>query len=167
MGRSPGQPIREVKCLTEVKPWLIKEPTAPVDILGHAAKNAEAIVWCWRRTLIIGWFSNNFFKQIQLTCARLIPALLLLISMARPNSSLGFSPSELGLPVCYSSELDRLYRYFWNEAWLEFAVHLYEHLVYLCSISFKGRNSVPLNPAEGYSIEILKQSIAEFEWPQG
>ncbi|KIO14140.1 hypothetical protein M404DRAFT_992391 [Pisolithus tinctorius Marx 270] len=113
MGRSPGQPIREVKCLTEVKPWLIKEPTAPVDILRHVAKHAEVIVWHWCRTLIIGWFSNNFYKQIQLTCARLILALLL--STARPNSSLGFSPSGLGVPECYSSELNRLYCYFWND----------------------------------------------------
>lgn len=69
---------------------------------------------------------------------------------------------------------------------LEFADHLHEHFLYPSSINSKGRYNVPLNPAEGYrfdahlsfarsplnlrnlySIEMHKQSIAEYEWPNG
>jgi len=69
---------------------------------------------------------------------------------------------------------------------LEFVDHLHEHFLYPCSINSKGRYNVPLNPAEGYrgdiffatplgltcaspsySIEMRKQSIAEYEWPNG
>ena len=67
---------------------------------------------------------------------------------------------------------------------LEFVDHLHEHFLYPCSINSKGRYNVPSNPAEGYrseivffaaslgltyscSIEMHKQSIAEYEWPNG
>ena len=70
---------------------------------------------------------------------------------------------------------------------LEFVDHLHEHFLYPCSINSKGRYNVPSNPVEGYrcdivfsvtsldlmyalrfySIEMHKQSIAEFGWPNG
>lgn len=69
---------------------------------------------------------------------------------------------------------------------LEFTDHLHEHFLYPCSINSKGQYNIPLNPAEGYrfvarvsiatsplnpgnlfSIEMHKQSIAEYEWPNG
>ncbi|KAH9971337.1 enolase C-terminal domain-like protein [Lactifluus volemus] len=49
---------------------------------------------------------------------------------------------------------------------LEYTDHLHEHFLYPCSIN-KGRYNVPSNPAEGYSIEMHKSSIAEYEWPNG
>ena len=50
---------------------------------------------------------------------------------------------------------------------LEFVDHLHEHFVTPCSINPKGRYNVPSNPKEGYSIEMKKDSIAEYEWPNG
>ena len=50
---------------------------------------------------------------------------------------------------------------------LEFVDHLHEHFVTPCSINAKGRYNVPTNPLEGYSIEMHKTSIAEYEWPHG
>ncbi|KAK7044886.1 L-galactonate dehydratase [Favolaschia claudopus] len=50
---------------------------------------------------------------------------------------------------------------------LEFVDHLHEHFVTPCSINAQGRYNVPTNPDEGYSIEMHKSSIAEFEWPNG
>jgi len=50
---------------------------------------------------------------------------------------------------------------------LEFVDHLHEHFVFPCSINQQGRYNVPLNQDEGYSIEMHKSSIAEFEYPHG
>jgi L-fuconate dehydratase len=50
---------------------------------------------------------------------------------------------------------------------LEFVDHLHEHFITPCSINSKGRYNVPTNPNEGYSIEMHKSSIAEYEWPNG
>lgn len=50
---------------------------------------------------------------------------------------------------------------------LEFADHLHEHFLYRCTMNNKGRYNVPNNPKEGYSIEMYKESIAEYEWPNG
>lgn len=50
---------------------------------------------------------------------------------------------------------------------LEFVDHLHEHFVTPCSINAQGRYNVPTNPLEGYSIEMHKTSIAEYEWPHG
>lgn len=50
---------------------------------------------------------------------------------------------------------------------LEYVDHLHEHFYHPCSINSRGRYNVPLNPNEGYSIEMRKESIAEYEWPNG
>lgn len=50
---------------------------------------------------------------------------------------------------------------------LEFADHLHEHFLYRCTMNDRGRYNVPNNPKEGYSIEMYKESIAEYEWPNG
>ena len=50
---------------------------------------------------------------------------------------------------------------------LEFVDHLHEHFVTPCSINAQGRYNVPNIPTEGYSIEMHKSSIAEYEWPNG
>jgi L-fuconate dehydratase len=50
---------------------------------------------------------------------------------------------------------------------LEFVDHLHEHFKTPCTINQNGRYNVPLNPEEGYSIEMYEKSIAEFEFPGG
>lgn len=50
---------------------------------------------------------------------------------------------------------------------LEFVDHLHEHFKTPCSINDNGRYNVPLDPLEGYSIEMYEKSIAEFEFPHG
>ena len=50
---------------------------------------------------------------------------------------------------------------------LEFVDHLHEHFLNPCSINSRGRYNVPSNPDEGYSIEMHKNSIAEYEFPNG
>jgi L-fuconate dehydratase len=61
--------------------------------------------------------------------------------------------------ICVSGSMDRNV--------LEFVDHLHEHFLYPCTINKQGRYNVPGNDAEGYSIEMHKKSIAEYEWPNG
>lgn len=61
--------------------------------------------------------------------------------------------------ICVSGNMERNV--------LEYVDHLHEHFVAPCSINSNGRYNVPSNPDEGYSIEMKKDSIAEYEWPNG
>jgi L-fuconate dehydratase len=45
--------------------------------------------------------------------------------------------------------------------------HLHEHFKYPCSINPQGRYNVPLDPKEGYSIEMFEESMKEFAFPGG
>ncbi|KAH7926139.1 enolase C-terminal domain-like protein [Leucogyrophana mollusca] len=176
------QAIEYVKSLEEIKPWFIEEPTAPDDILGHAAI---------RRALkgtgigvATGEHAHNrmVFKQLlqaeaidvcQIDSCRLagVSEVLSVLLMA----------AKFGVPVCPHAGGVGLCEYVIHLSLidyiavsgtmernvLEFVDHLHEHFLYPCSINENGRYKVPSNPLEGYSIEMYKESIAEFEWPNG
>ncbi|KAF7325805.1 MR-MLE domain-containing protein [Mycena kentingensis (nom. inval.)] len=178
------QAIDYVKGLEEIKPWFIEEPTAPDDILGHAAI---------RRGLkphgigvATGEHAHNrmVFKQLlqaeaidvcQIDSCRLagVSEVLSVLFMA---AKFGF-----GVPVCPHAGGIGLCEYVIHLSLidyiavsgtmernvLEFVDHLHEHFVTPCSINANGRYNVPSNPKEGYSIEMHKSSIAEYQWPGG
>jgi len=176
------QAIEYVKGLEELKPWFIEEPTAPDDILGHAA--IRKALKPHGIGVATGEHAHNriVFKQllqaeaidvVQIDSCRLagVSEVLAVLLMA----------AKFGVPVCphaggvglceyvihlslidyiaISGSIDRNV--------LEFVDHLHEHFVYPCSINSHGRYKVPLDPKEGYSIEMHKASIAEFEFPNG
>ncbi|KAI0306825.1 enolase C-terminal domain-like protein [Multifurca ochricompacta] len=177
--------IDYVSSLADIKPWyfrFIEEPTAPDDILGHAAI---------RRALkphgigvATGEHAHNrmVFKQLfqadaidvcQIDSCRLAGVSEVL--------SVLFMATKFGVPVCphaggvglceYTIHLS-LIDYIaisgtMERNVLEYVDHLHEHFLYPCSINKKGRYNVPNDPIEGYSIEIHKSSIAEYEWPNG
>jgi len=176
------QAIEYVKKLEALKPWFIEEPTAPDDILGHAtirkALKPHGI------GVATGEHAHNrmVFKQLlqaeaidvcQIDSCRLagVSEVLSVLLMA----------AKFGIPVCPHAGGVGLCEYVVHLSLidyiavsgtmernvLEFVDHLHEHFVYPCSINSKGRYNVPLNPAEGYSIEMHKQSIQEYEWPNG
>ncbi|KAF9225759.1 enolase C-terminal domain-like protein [Gyrodon lividus] len=176
------QAIEYVKSLEAIKPWFIEEPTAPDDILGHAAiRNALKPHGIGVAT---GEHAHNrmVFKQLlqaeaidvcQIDSCRLagVSEVLSVLLMA----------TKFGVPVCPHAGGVGLCEYVIHLSLidyiavsgtmernvLEFVDHLHEHFLYPCSINSKGRYNVPLNPAEGYSIEMHKESIAEYEWPHG
>ncbi|KAF9517532.1 hypothetical protein BS47DRAFT_1339391 [Hydnum rufescens UP504] len=176
------QAIEYVKGLEELKPWFIEEPTAPDDILGHAA--IRKALKPHGIGVATGEHAHNriVFKQllqaeaidvVQIDSCRLagVSEVLAVLLMA----------AKFGVPVCphaggvglceyvihlslidyiaISGSIDRNV--------LEFVDHLHEHFVYPCSINSHGRYKVPLDPKEGYSIEMHKASIGEFEFPNG
>ncbi|GBE83760.1 L-galactonate dehydratase [Sparassis crispa] len=176
------QAIDYVKSLAEIKPWFIEEPTAPDDILGHAA--IRKALKPYGIGVATGEHAHNrmVFKQLlqaeaidvcQIDSCRLggVSEVLSVLLMA----------AKFGVPVCPHAGGVGLCEYVIHLSLidyiaisgtmernvLEFVDHLHEHFLYPCSINKNGRYNVPSNPVEGYSIEMHQTSIAEFEWPHG
>ncbi|KAF9051765.1 enolase C-terminal domain-like protein [Panaeolus papilionaceus] len=176
------QAIDYVKGLEEIKPWFIEEPTAPDDILGHAA--IRKALKPHGIGVATGEHAHNrmVFKQllqadaidvVQIDSCRLagVSEVLSVLLMA----------AKFGVPVCPHAGGVGLCEYVIHLSLidyiaisgtmernvLEFVDHLHEHFVTPCSINDRGRYNVPDIPSEGYSIEMHKSSIAEYEWPSG
>ncbi|KAG6876845.1 hypothetical protein C0993_012640 [Termitomyces sp. T159_Od127] len=176
------QAIDYVIGLREVKPWFIEEPTAPDDILGHAA--IRKALKPHGIGVATGEHAHNrmVFKQllqaeaidvVQIDSCRLagVSEVLSVLLMA----------AKFGVPVCPHAGGVGLCEYVIHLSLidyiavsgtmernvLEFVDHLHEHFVTPCSINAQGRYNVPMDPNEGYSIEMHKPSIAKYEWPNG
>jgi len=174
--------IDYVASLEEIKPWFIEEPTAPDDILGHAtirrALKAHGI------GVATGEHAHNRMVFKQLLQAEAIDVCQIdscrLAGVSEVLSVL-FMVTKFGVPVCPHAGGVGLCEYVIHLSLidyiavsgtmernvLEYVDHLHEHFLYPCSINQKGRYNVPCNPIEGYSIEMHKSSIAEYEWPNG
>jgi len=176
------QAIDWVSSLKELRPWFIEEPTAPDDILGHAA--IRKALKPHGIGVATGEHAHNrmVFKQLlqaeaidvcQIDSCRLagvsevISVLLMSAKFGIPvcphAGGVGLCEYVIHLSlidyICISGSMDRNV--------LEFVDHLHEHFLYPCTINKQGRYNVPGNNAEGYSIEMYEKSIAEYEWPNG
>ncbi|KAF8903918.1 mandelate racemase/muconate lactonizing enzyme [Gymnopilus junonius] len=177
-----SQAIEYVKGLAEIKPWFIEEPTAPDDILGHAA--IRKALKPYGIGVATGEHAHNrmVFKQllqadaidvVQIDSCRLagVSEVLSVLLMAA-KFGVTVCPHAGGVGLCeyviHLSLIDYIAVSGTMERnVLEFVDHLHEHFVTPCSINSRGRYNAPLNPNEGYSIEMHKSSIAEYEWPDG
>jgi L-fuconate dehydratase len=176
------QAIEYVKGLQEIKPWFIEEPTAPDDILGHAA--IRKALKPYGIGVATGEHAHNrmVFKQLmqaeaidvcQIDSCRLagVSEVLAVLLMA----------AKFGVPVCPHAGGVGLCEYVIHLSLidyiavsgtmernvLEFVDHLHEHFIHPCSINSNGRYNVPTKEDEGYSIEMHKSSIGEYEFPNG
>jgi len=176
------QAIEYVKQLQELKPWFIEEPTAPDDILGHAA--IRKALKPYGIGVATGEHAHNrmVFKQllqaeaidvVQIDSCRLagVSEVLSVLLMA----------AKFGVPVCPHAGGVGLCEYVihlslidyiavsgsMDRNVLEFVDHLHEHFVHPCSINSHGRYNIPNHEDEGYSIQMYDASIAEFEYPHG
>ena len=176
------QAIEYMTALAEIKPWFIEEPTAPDDVLGHAAVRKAL------KPLGIGVATGEhahnriLFKQllqaealdvVQIDSCRLagVSEVLAVLLLA----------AKFGVPVCPHAGGVGLCEYVvhlsvidyiavsgrMDRNVLEFVDHLHEHFMYPVSINARGRYNVPDDPSGGYSIEMHEASIAEFEFPNG
>ncbi|KAJ3811447.1 enolase C-terminal domain-like protein [Lentinula lateritia] len=176
------QAIEYVKGLEEIKPWFIEEPTAPDDVLGHAA--IRKALKPHGIGVATGEHAHNRMVFKQLLQAEAIDVCQIdscrLAGVSEVISVLLMS-AKFGVPVCPHAGGVGLCEYVIHLSLidyiaisgtmernvLEFVDHLHEHFITPCSINSKGRYNVPTNPLEGYSIEMYQTSIAEFEWPNG
>lgn len=176
------QAIEWVKGLRDIKPWFIEEPTAPDDILGHAAIRKALKPFgigvatgehAHNRILFKQLITNDALDVVQIDSCRLagVSEVLSVLLMAKKFGKV-VCPHAGGVGLCeYVIHLS-LIDYIaisgsMDKNVLEFVDHLHEHFVYPCSINSNGRYNVPLNSAEGYSIEMHRSSIQEFEFPSG
>ncbi|KZT19947.1 enolase C-terminal domain-like protein [Neolentinus lepideus HHB14362 ss-1] len=176
------QAIDYVRGLEEIKPWFIEEPTAPDDILGHAA--IRKALKPYGIGVATGEHAHNRMVFKQLLQAEAIDVCQIdscrLAGVSEVLSVL-FMAAKFGVTVCPHAGGVGLCEYVIHLSLidyiavsgsmernvLEFVDHLHEHFLYPCSINSKGRYNVPANAAEGYSIEMHKSSIAEFGFPNG
>ncbi|KAH9984123.1 enolase C-terminal domain-like protein [Russula vinacea] len=147
------QAIDYVSSLAEIKPWFIEEPTAPDDILGHAAIRRAL------KPLGIGQlFQADAIDVCQIDSCRLagVSEVLSVLFMATNLPHAG------GVGLCEYVNHGRNV--------LEYVDHLHEHFLHPCSINDRGRYNVPTTPLKGIgyvTIEMYQSSIAKYEWPNG
>ncbi|KAH8107322.1 mandelate racemase/muconate lactonizing enzyme [Phellopilus nigrolimitatus] len=174
--------IAYMKNLAPLRPWFIEEPTAPDDVLGHAAiRNALQPLGIGVAT---GEHAHNRIVFKQLLQARAVDVVQIdscrLAGVSEVLAVLLLA-AKFGVPVCPHAGGVGLCEYVihlsvidyvavsgsMERNVLEFVDHLHEHFVHPCSINARGRYNIPDKPNEGYSIEMHEGSIAEYEWPHG
>ncbi|GAA5987792.1 hypothetical protein JCM5350_005365 [Sporobolomyces pararoseus] len=176
------QAIEYVKQLEDYKPWFIEEPTAPSDVLGHAA--IRKALKPHGIGVATGEHGQNrmIFKQLlqaesidvcQIDSCRLagINEILAVLLMSA-KAGVPVCPHAGGVGLCemviHLSIIDYLcVSGSYNRNVLEFVDHLHEHFLYPCSINSHGYYNVPLNPEEGYSMAMYDQSKATYSFPNG
>ncbi len=172
-----GEAIEFVNALQPYRPLWIEEPTSPDDVLGHAAiRRAVKPIG-----VATGEHAHNrvMFKQLlqagaidflQMDNCRLgglneVLAVLLLAA----KFGVPVCPHAGGIGLCEYGQHVSLIDYIvvsgsLENRMLEFADHLHQHFVEPIVVR-NGRYMPPT--ASGFSIEMLPESLAAMEWPNG
>ena len=172
-----AEAIEWMSHLKPFNPWFIEEPTAPDDILGHAAI-AKAVApiqvatgeHCANRIMFKQFFQAHAIGVCQIDSCRIggVNEILAVMLMA----------AKFGIPVCPHAGGVGLCEYVqhlsmidfvtisgtWENRLTEYAGHLHEHFRHPVQMH-QGRYRPPQAP--GYSIEMLPESIAAYEFPSG
>ncbi len=172
-----GQAIANMKSLAAFNPWWIEEPTSPDDILGHAAI-AKAVhpikvatgEHCQNRVIFKQLMQANAFGICQIDSCRVGGVnenLVILLLAAKFNIPVCPHAGGVGLCeyvqhlsmidyLCISGSMDGRV--------IEYVDHLHEHFIEPVMIR-RGRYMPPVRP--GYSIEMKKESMEEYAFPDG
>lgn len=172
-----GDAIENMGRLAEFEPHWIEEPTSPDDVLGHAAI-ARAISpirvatgeHCQNRVIFKQLFQAEAIGFCQPDACRLgglneVLAVLLLAA----KFGVPVCPHAGGVGLCEYVQHISMFDYiavsgsFENRV-LEYVEHLHEHFVDPVVIK-DGCYVAPTAP--GYSIAMLSESVARFEYPTG
>ncbi|PWN47886.1 enolase C-terminal domain-like protein [Violaceomyces palustris] len=177
-----SQAIDYMKELAYLKPWFIEEPTAPDDVLGHAA--IRKALKPFSIGVATGEHSHNRmnFKQllqadavdvVQIDSCRLagVNEVLSVLLMAKKFGKI-VCPHAGGVGLCEYVVHLSLIDYICVSAThernvLEWVDHLHEHFVYPVSINSGGRYRAPVDAEGGYSIEMLQSSVEDYSFPNG
>jgi L-fuconate dehydratase len=169
--------IGQIRALARFDPWWIEEPTSPDDVLGHAAiaRAAAPILIatgeaCQNRVIFKQLLQAKSIGFLQVDSCRvggLNEVLAILLLAAR-----------FGVPVCPHAGGVGLCEYVQHIAAFDFIAvgaslrdriceyvdHLHEHFVEPARV-VNGRYILPTGP--GYSIEMKKESLSDYEFPDG
>jgi L-fuconate dehydratase len=169
--------IAAMRVLGRYEPWWIEEPTSPDDVLGHARIRREIAPirvatgeHVQNRVIFKQLFQADAVDVCQLDACRIggvNEALAVLLLAAR-----------FGIPVCPHAGGVGLCEYVQHLAMFDYVAvsgsladrvvewvdHLHEHFRDP-AVTIDGRYVAPTAP--GYSIEMLPESLARYEFPQG
>jgi L-fuconate dehydratase len=169
--------IEAVGRLAPFDPWWIEEPTSPDDILGHARiRRAIGPVrvatgeHVQNRIVFKQFFQAEAIDVCQIDACRLggvneaIAVLLLAAKFGIP-----VCPHAGGVGLCEYVQHLAAFDYIavsgtLDDRVVEWVDHLHEHFLHPAIVT-GGRYVLPLEP--GYSVEMLPESVAEFEFPVG
>ncbi|HEY8997821.1 MAG TPA: L-fuconate dehydratase [Edaphobacter sp.] len=169
--------INRTRQLAELKPWWMEEPTSPDDILGHARIRREVPQvriatgeHCHNRVMFKQLLQAEAIDVVQLDSCRVGGVnenLAILLMAAKFNKPV--CPHAGGVGLCEYVQHLSMFDYLAVSATLkdrviEFVDHLHEHFLTPVHIR-NGHYQVPTDP--GYSIEIRKESLERFAYPEG
>ncbi len=169
--------IRQMKELARFDPYWIEEPTSPDDVLGHAAI-AKAVApirvatgeACQNRVIFKQLLQANAIRICQIDSCRVggVNEVLSILLMAK-KFGVPVCPHAGGVGLCEYVQHLAIFDYIAVNPSLEgrvceFVDHLHEHFVEPVRI-VKGRYAAPSAP--GYSIEMKRASLDEYEFPGG
>jgi L-fuconate dehydratase len=171
------QAIDWMKELAVYQPFWIEEPTSPDDVLGHA-RIAKALApiqvatgeACQNRVVFKQLLQANAIGFCQIDSCRLagVNEVLAVLLMAA-KFGIPVCPHAGGVGLCEYVQHLSIFDYIAVSASLEnriaeYVDHLHEHFVYPVVMK-NSRYMPPLDP--GYSIEMKKESLDYFEFPNG
>ncbi len=169
--------IDRTRQLAELKPWWMEEPTSPDDILGHARIRREVPQvriatgeHCHNRVMFKQLLQAEAIDVVQLDSCRVGGVnenLAILLMAAKFNKPV--CPHAGGVGLCEYVQHLSMFDYLAVSATLkdrviEFVDHLHEHFITPVRIR-NGHYQVPTDP--GYSIEVRKESLTRFAYPDG
>ncbi|ULC58045.1 L-fuconate dehydratase [Flaviramulus sp. BrNp1-15] len=169
--------IDNMKRLEQFKPWWIEEPTSPDDILGHA-KIAKAVKpihvatgeHCQNRIMFKQFMQSNALGICQIDACRVggVNEILAILLMAK-KFNIPVCPHAGGVGLCEYVQHLSIIDYVsisgsLDNRVIEYVDHLHEHFVDPVNVK-DGAYMLPKLP--GYSIEMKKESLAEYSFPCG
>jgi L-fuconate dehydratase len=169
--------IAAMRTLGRYDPWWIEEPTSPDDILGHARIRREIAPirvatgeHVQNRVIFKQLFQADAVDVCQLDACRIggvneaIAVLLLAAKFGIP-----VCPHAGGVGLCEYVQHLAMFDYVavsgsLDDRFVEWVDHLHEHFRDPATVR-DGRYLAPTAP--GYSIEMLPESLARYEFPYG
>ncbi|KAL7274841.1 L-galactonate dehydratase [Rhizina undulata] len=174
---SVPEAIEYMTQLAEFRPWFIEEPTSPDDILGHAAVRKALKPYgigvatgemCQNRVIFKQLLQAEAIDVCQIDACRMggVNEVLAVLLMAK-KFGVPIVPHSggVGLPE-YTQHLSTIdYIVVSGKlSILEYVDHLHEHFLHPSVI----KDGFYTTPTEsGYSVEMKKESMAEFGYPEG
>ncbi len=172
-----NEAIRRTLQLAELKPWWMEEPTSPDDILGHARIRREVAP----TRIATGEHCHNSVMFKQLLQAGAIDVCQIdscRVAGVNENLAILLMAAKFGVPVCPHAGGVGLCEYVQHLSFfdflgvscsredrvIEYVDHLHEHFRHPVTIR-QAHYTLPREP--GYSIEILKDSLEQFTFPEG
>jgi L-fuconate dehydratase len=169
--------ITQMKALAKFDPWWIEEPTSPDDVLGHAriAREIAPIAVatgevCHNRVMFKQLLQADALRYVQVDACRMggVNEAVAVILMAKKFGK-PVCPHAGGVGLCEYVQHLSIFDYIavsgdLKDRVCEYVDHLHEHFVDPCIVK-DAKYAAPLRP--GYSIDMKRESIAEFEFPIG